>query len=428
MIATALGLLFGMLAIGLPVGAVMLLLGLGLDWFFSPMPLVLAAGELSWVSSSNYLLLSVPLFVLLGEILLRAGIADRLYGAIAQWIGWMPGGLMHANIGASTAFAATSGSSVATAATISVVAKPMINRYGYNERLFYGSIAAGGTLGILIPPSINLILYGWLTSTSVPALYMAGIIPGVVMALIFSLAILVICMIRPGLGGQRIETSWKSRIESLPSLLPPLFIFAMIIGSIYMGIATPTESAALGVVSALILAGLYRQLSPRILLEAIDGTMRTTGMIMLIVMAAWFLNFVISAMGLVTAVNAGIVSLGLEPFALLATIILIYIVLGCFMDPLPMMIVTVPVLTPLVVNAGFDPIWFGIIIVLLCEMALITPPIGMNLFVVQGVRRRGSLMDVMIGVLPFMLSLLAMIGVVIAFPQIVLWLPTVIRG
>ncbi|MBE7731755.1 TRAP transporter large permease [Devosia faecipullorum] len=428
MIPTTLGLLFGMLAIGLPIGAVMLLLALGLDWIFSPMPLILAAGELSWVSSSNYLLVSVPLFVLLGEILLRAGIADRLYGAIVQWIGWLPGGLMHANIGASTAFAATSGSSVATAATISVVAKPMIARHGYNERLFYGSIAAGGTLGILIPPSINLILYGWLTSTSVPALYMAGIVPGVILALVFSLAIIIFCIIRPGLGGQKIETSWKSRLESLPSLLPPLFIFAVIIGSIYMGIATPTESAALGVASALLLAGVYRQLSWRMLLEAIDGTMRTTGMIMLIVMAAWFLNFVISAMGLVTSVNAGIVSLGLEPMALLAMIILIYLVLGCFMDPLPMMIVTVPVLTPLVVSAGFDPIWFGIIIVLLCEMALITPPIGMNLFVVQGVRRRGSLVDIMIGVLPFMLALLAMIALVIAFPQIALWLPELIRG
>jgi len=428
MIPTTLGLLFGLLAIGLPIGAVMILLALGLDWFFSPIPLFLAAGELSWVSSSNYLLVSVPLFVLLGEILLRAGIAEKLYGAIVQWIGWLPGGLMHANIGASAAFAATSGSSVATAATISVVAKPMVSRYGYSERLFYGSVAAGGTLGILIPPSINLILYGWLTSTSVPALYMAGVVPGLGLAIVFSLAILVICLIRPALGGQKIETSWASRLASLPSLLPPLFIFVVIIGSIYLGLATPTESAALGVVAALVLAALYRRLTPTMLLEAIDGTMRTTGMIMLIVMAAWFLNFVISAMGLVTAVNSGIVALGLEPIALLATIIVIYLVLGCFMDPLPMMIVTVPVLTPLVVSAGFDPVWFGILIVLLCEMALITPPIGMNLFVVQGVRRQGSLTDIMIGVLPFMLALLAMIGVIIAFPQIALWLPQLVRG
>ena len=428
MIATALGLLFGMLAIGLPIGAVMLLLALVLDGFFSPMPLFLAAGELSWVSSSNYLLVSVPLFILLGEILLRAGIADRLYGAIVQWIGWMPGGLMHANIGASAAFAATSGSSVATAATISVVAKPMISRYGYSERLFYGSVAAGGTLGILIPPSINLILYGWLTNSSVPALYMAGIVPGLSLALLFSLAIVIACVVRPSLGGQKIKTTWQSRLNSLPSLLPPFFIFVVIIGSIYLGIATPTESAALGVLAALVLAGVHRQLTLRMLLEAIDGTMRTTGMIMLIVMAAWFLNFVISAMGLVTAVNAGIVAMGLDPVMLLATIIAIYLILGCFMDPLPMMIVTVPVLTPLVVTAGFDPIWFGIVIVLLCEVALITPPIGMNLFVVQGVRRRGSLGDIMIGVLPFMAALLGMIGLVIIFPQIALWLPHLMRG
>lgn len=427
MVPTTLGLLFGLLAFGLPIGAVMLILALGLDWFFSPMPLFLAAGELSWVASSNYLLVSVPLFVLLGEILLRAGIAERLYGAIAQWIGWLPGGLMHANIGASSAFAATSGSSVATAATISVVAKPMIARYGYNERLFYGSVAAGGTLGILIPPSINLILYGWLTSTSVPALYMAGVVPGVALALLFSLAILVICLVRPGLGGQKIETSWKARLDSLPSLLPPLVIFAIIIGSIYLGIATPTESAALGVLAALALAAIYGKLTPRMMLEAIDGAMRTTGMIMLIVMAAWFLNFVISAMGLVAAINSGIATMGLDPMGLLLAIIAIYLVLGCFMDPLPMMIVTVPVLTPLIITAGFDPVWFGILIVLLCETALITPPIGMNLFVVQGVRRRGSIVDLMIGVSPFIIALLGMIAMIIAFPQIALWLPQLLR-
>jgi tripartite ATP-independent transporter DctM subunit len=428
MIPAALGLLLLLIAIGLPIGAMMLILALGLDWIFSPMPLYLAAGELSWVSSSNYLLVSIPLFILLGEILLRAGIAERLYAAIVQWIGWLPGGLMHANIGASTAFAATSGSSVATAATISVVAKPMVDRYRYNERLFYGSVAAGGTLGILIPPSINLILYGWLTSTSVPELYMAGVIPGVVLALLFSLAILAVCLARPGLGGQKIETNWQLRVKSLPSLLPPLFIFAVIIGSIYLGIATPTESAALGVLAALVLAACYRRLNWTMLLEAIDGTMRTTGMIMLIVMGAWFLNFVISTMGLVSSINSAVVGMGLDPTTLLLAIIGIYLVLGCFMDPLPMMIVTVPVLTPLVVNAGYDPVWFGILIVLLCETALITPPIGMNLFVVQGVRRRGSITDLMIGILPFILSLMAMIAVILIFPEIPLWLPHLMRG
>ncbi len=428
MVAATLSLLFALLAIGLPIAAVMLILALGLDWLYSPMPLYLAAGELSWVSSSNYLLVSIPLFVLLGEILLRSGIAGRLYGAIAQWIGWLPGGLMHANIGASTAFAATSGSSVATAATVSVVAAPMVGRYKYNESLFYGSIAAGGGLGILIPPSINLILYGWLTNTSVPALYMAGFVPGLMLALAFSLVIIVLCLCRPQWGGIPVETDWSRRLRSLPDLLPPLGIFIVVIGSIYAGVATPTESAALGVVAALILAAVNRKLNGRMLLEALDGTMRTTGMIMLIVMAAWFLNFVLSAMGLVQAVNQMVVDMGLGPFGLLFAVIVIYLVLGCFMDPLPMMIVTVPVLTPLVVNAGFDPVWFGILIVLLCETALITPPIGMNLFVVQGVRRTGTIVDIMAGVTPFIVALGLMIVLIIVFPQIVLWLPELIRG
>jgi C4-dicarboxylate transporter, DctM subunit len=365
---------------------------------------------------------------LLGEILLRSGIAARLYNAIAQWIGWLPGGLMHANIGASTVFAATSGSSVATAATVSVVAAPMVDRYAYNQPLFYGSIAAGGTLGILIPPSINLILYGWLTNTSVPALYMAGFVPGLLLALVFSAAILALCLFRPDWGGTRVKTDWGGRIRSLPDLLPPLSIFVVVIGSIYAGIATPTESAALGVIAALALAAANRRLTIRMLLDALDGTMRTTGMIMLIVMAAWFLNFVLSAMGLVSAVNQMVVEMGLGPVGLLLAVIVIYLVLGCFMDPLPMMIVTVPVLAPLVVNAGFDPIWFGILIVLLCETALITPPIGMNLFVVQGVRRTGTIVDIMLGVTPFIVALGLMIVLVIVFPQIVLWLPELIRG
>lgn len=428
MIPSMLGLLLFLLVLGLPIGAVMLILALGIDTLFSPMPLYVAAGELSWVASSNYLLVSVPFFILLGEILLRGGVADRLYAAISEWIGWLPGGLMHANIGASTAFAATSGSSVATAATISVVAKPMVDRYGYNERLFYGSIAAGGTLGILIPPSINLILYGWLTNTSVPTLYMAGFIPGLVLAGLFSLTILVLCLIRPSLGGRAVTSNWSSRIRNLGGSLPPLFIFIVVIGSIYGGIATPTESAALGVAAAMILAACYRRLTFSMLLQSIDGTMRTTGMIMLIVMAAWFLNFVLSTMGLVTAVNSGIVSMGLTPVMLLLTIILVYLVLGCFMDPLPMMIVTVPILAPLVVSAGYDPVWFGILIVILCEAALITPPIGMNLFVVQGVRRRGAIDDLMVGVLPFVVALFVMIILIIIFPQIALWLPQWIRG
>ena len=423
MVPTSLALPLLLLGLSLPVAAALLILALALAQLFSVLPVHLAMGEIVWSASSNFLLVSVPLFILLGEILLRSGIADRLYASMSQWLSWLPGGLMHANIGACMVFAATSGSSVATAATIGTVATPVIEKYRYGERLFLGSLAAGGTLGILIPPSINLIIYGWLTETSVPQLYLAGFVPGIVLGLIFMATIVICCLIRPEWRGVPIRASWNERLHSLTGLLPPLALFLVVIGSIYAGFATPTESAALGVIAALGLAGLNRRLTLAMLTQAIDGTMRTTGMIMLIVAAAWFLNFVLSAIGLVGALNAFITGLGLSSSGMLGAIVIFYLVLGCFMEPLPMMIVTVPVVTPIIVRAGYDPVWFGIMIVLLCETAMVTPPVGVNLYVVQGVRGRGSIGDVILGVVPFIVSLILMILLIIAAPGIVLWLP-----
>ena len=235
--------------------------------------------------------------------------------------------------------------------------------------------------------------------------------------------IVICCLIRPEWRGVPIRASWNERLRSLTGLLPPLALFLVVIGSIYAGFATPTESAALGVVAALGLAALNRRLTLAMLTQAIDGTMRTTGMIMLIVAAAWFLNFVLSAIGLVGALNAFITGLGLSSSGMLGAIVIFYLVLGCFMEPLPMMIVTVPVVTPIIVRAGYDPVWFGIMIVLLCETAMVTPPVGVNLYVVQGVRGRGSIGDVILGVVPFIVSLILMILLIIAAPGIVLWLP-----
>jgi C4-dicarboxylate transporter DctM subunit len=426
MVPTSLGLLIVLLGLSIPVGAALLLLALSLGAAFSPMPIYLAMGEVIWSASTNAILVSVPLFVLLGEILLRSGMADRLYSSMSHWLAWLPGGLMHANIGASMVFAATSGSSVATAATIGTVATPVIKTYGYGERLFLGTVAAGGTLGILIPPSINLIIYGWLTQTSVPQLYLAGFVPGIVLGLIFMTTILICCLIRPQWRGRAIETSWDERIASLGGLVPPGIIFLIVIGSIYAGLATPTESAALGVVVAIGLAAINRKLSVTMILEALDGTMRTSAMIMLIVASAFFLNFVLSAIGLVGALNSFITGLGLGPMGTLVAIIVFYLILGCFMEPLPMMIVTIPIIVPVVVQAGFDPVWFGIMVVLLCETAMITPPVGVNLYVVQGVRGRGVISDVILGVIPFIGSLLVMIVLIIAAPGIVMWLPRLI--
>jgi tripartite ATP-independent transporter DctM subunit len=419
----ALLLLLGLLALSLPVAAVLGLVGLALDQLYSFLPLRLALGELAWGATTDVILVAIPLFVLLGEILLRAGIAERMYGAMSHWLSWLPGGLMHSNIGACTLFAAVCGSSVATAATIGTVAVGQIERQRYNPRFFLGTIAAGGTLGILIPPSINMIIYGVLTDTSIPQLYLAGFLPGLVLALLFMATVLIGCALRPAWGGAPIATGWPERWRSLPDLLPPLLIFVLVIGSIYAGFATPTEAASLGVIAALALAAWRRRLSWPMLRATIEGTMRTSAMIMAILMAAYFLNFVLTSVGLTGEVNAMVTGLGLSPMQTLLAVVGFYLVLGMFMETLTMMVATVPIITPLIIGQGFDPVWFGVLIMLLIETAMITPPVGINLFVVQGVRGRGQLHDVMLGAAPFVLTLLAMTGLLILFPGIALWLP-----
>src|SRR5436305_8974073 len=250
MLGITLAILIGLLALAIPVAAGLGFLGLALSGIYSKLPLSLAMGEVAWGTSNNFLLVAIPFFVLLGEILLRSGIAERMYNALVLWVPWLPGGLMHSNTAACAMFAATSGSSVATAATIGTVAMGEIEKRGYSERLFLGTIAAGGTLGILIPPSINMIVYGVLTDTSIPKLYLAGVIPGLVLASLFSLTVLLICSIWPHLGGKPTTATWSARFHALPDLIPPLVIFLAVIGSIYAGWATATEAAPLGVVAA----------------------------------------------------------------------------------------------------------------------------------------------------------------------------------
>ena len=423
MLLVTLAILIGLLALAIPVAAGLGVLGLLLSAIYSKLPLSLAMGEIAWGTSNNFLLVAIPFFVLLGEILLRSGMAERMYNALVLWMPWLPGGLMHSNIAACAMFAATSGSSVATAATIGTVALNEIEKHGYSERLFLGTIAAGGTLGILIPPSINMIVYGVLTETSIPKLYLAGFIPGLVLATLFSLTVLIFCIVRPQLAGRRTSATWEQRLTALPDLLPPLIIFLAVIGSIYAGWATATESAALGVIAALAIAAWNRRLTLRTLLHAFEGTMRTTAMIMAILLAAYFLNFVITSIGLTTQVNRFITGLQLTPVQLLIAVVMFYFVLGMFMETLSMMVATVPIIAPIMFKAGFDPVWFGIIIIILMELAMITPPVGINLYVVQGLRKRGRIDDVIIGASPFVITMMIMVIILSIWPEIALWLP-----
>jgi tripartite ATP-independent transporter DctM subunit len=303
------------------------------------------------------------------------------------------------------------------------VAIPQARKGGYNERLFMGTLAAGGTLGILIPPSINMIVYGLLTNTSVPKLYLAGFLPGLALAGLFMLTVLIACLIRPSWGGRVAPTAWHARIACLPDLIPPLLIFLAVVGSIYAGLATPTEAASLGVVAALLLAALNRRLTFGMLMQCLEGTMRTTAMVMMIVLAAMFLNFVLSIIGLTQLLTDAILGLGLSPMQTMAVIVLGFLVLGCFMEAFSLLLIATPLVAPIVASLGFDLVWFGILMMLLLETALITPPIGVNLYVIQGVRGRGPMNDVIIGSLPFVVAMLVMIVALILWPDIALWLP-----
>lgn len=411
-----------LLAASIPVAAVLFLLAFGVDWFFSPFPLIRGLGQVVWSSSDSSLLIAIPFFVLLGEVLLRSGIAERTYAALDAWVAWAPGGLVHANIGTATLFSATSGSSVATAATVATVAMPQAERLGYDPRLFAGSIAAGGTLGIMIPPSINLIVYGFLTETSVPRLFLAGLVPGLLLALMFMGVTAILCTIRPSLGGPRRGASWSRRLRALVDLLPVAVLFAVVVGSIYAGLATPTEAAALGVAMAFVIAAARRTLTWDGTRAALLGTVRVMAMIMFVILGAYVLNFTMASAGLGQALRAFLDGLGLTPFLTLLVIVALYVVLGFFIETLSLMVATIPIVVPIIVDLGYDKVWFGILMILLVEMALITPPVGLNLYVVQGARTEGTLGEVMAGAVPYVLTMLVMAGLLIAVPGLALWL------
>lgn len=416
--------LLALLALSIPVGAVLFLLGVGVAQFHSPFPLLRGLGQVVWSASASSTLIAIPMFVLLGEILVKGGVAARTYGALDKWFSWMPGGLVHANIATATMFSATSGSSVATAATVATVAMPQAERLNYDPRLFSGAIAAGGTLGILIPPSINLIVYGFLTETSIPQLFSAGLIPGLVMAAGFMAITALICAVRPGLGGPSRHYSWGERLASLRELVPIVLLFLVVIGSIYRGWATPTESAAIGVAMAMVIAALGDGLSRRAIVDALHGTIRITAMIMLVIAGAYFLNFALTSAGLARMLTQLLEGAGLTPMGLLLLVIALYIVLGFFVETLSLMVATIPIVVPIVAAAGFDKVWFGVLLIVLIEMALITPPVGLNLYVVQGARKGGSLTQVMVGVIPYVIVMLLMVAVLVAFPGLALWLPS----
>ena len=445
-------------------------------------------GNRAWEGSTSFILIAIPLFILMGELVLRSGVADRMYNVLSRWLVFIPGGLIHSNIASCAVFAACAGSSVATAATISRVALPSFRQRGYNERLVIGSLAAGGTLGILIPPSIGLVLYGLIVGESIGRLFLAGFVPGVILAVTFMLMIMIAAKIWPGIAPKEEMVSWRLRFLGLFSLLPIGFLIFAVLGSIYFGFATPTEAAAAGVTGAFFLAlvgnsgmlvislaaGVLRRLPGlpavakarlvdvqitrpimpgdiqrnidymvRLLKESFLSMARTSAMILLILMAAFTLQFAFASVRISVEMAEWVAAFELSQLQLVLVLVVFYLVLGTFMESYSMMLTTLPILIPVLSDANVDKVWFGIIMVILLEAAQISPPQGMALYVLHGARRdsnqemaeyegvlaqTGTINDVFVGVLPFMVCMFVVIGLVIAFPELATWLPDQAKG
>jgi C4-dicarboxylate transporter DctM subunit len=415
--------MLGMMLAGIPIAVSMALVAIVGGIAAYGVPFMDSIAPVVWGVQNENLLTSIPLFVLLGELLLRSGIADRMYIALSAWLGRLPGGLLHTNIGSCALFAATSGSSVATAATVGTVALPSLQKRGYPMRASLGSLAAGGTLGILIPPSVNMIVYGSLTNNSIGQLFIAGLIPGLLLSGSFMLWIWLSSVV----SGQVIreeKVPLGERLRALQHLVPPLVVFGIVMGSLYFGIATASESAALGVIAALGFVWRAGKLQWAVLRGCFISTARISGMILLIIVAAFVLNLAISLTGVAETMTQWVTGLGLSVTGLLLALIVFYLILGMFMDVLSMQVATIPITYPIAVALGVDPIWFGVFIVLMCELGMITPPVGMNLFVVHGIRPdKGGIEDAMWGALPYALIMILFTMLLIAMPQIVTWLP-----
>jgi len=421
--------LLALMGAGVYVAVAMLFVSLLGAVLYLGWPVALDLGTQYWGATSGFVLTAVPLYILLGELLVRGGFTDRMYKALSDWLTVLPGGLLHTNVCASSMFAAISGSSVATAATISTMALPSLKGRGYDPRLVLGSIAAGATLGILIPPSINLIVYGAMTGSSVGKLYMGGMVPGLLLTLFFMAYIFIACTITPSRMGTKDKPDpLPVRLRRTLDLLPPTIVFVIVMGSIYLGWATPTESAALGVTVSLIMCAMARRLTFSMLNECLLRTISTTAMIMLIMVGAFFMTFVLSMLNLPQTLADYVTSLGTSKAMLILLLTIFYLILGCFLEALAMLIGTVPIVYPMVVAVGIDPIWFGVYLIIMCGLALITPPVGMILYVVQGVRREGSITTVISGTMPFLWTMAAFVLLISIFPEIVTWLPSIAYG
>ncbi|PLX36261.1 MAG: hypothetical protein C0606_16330 [Hyphomicrobiales bacterium] len=416
--------LFLLLSVGVGIAFLMAAIGVFGGLFWLPFPMVEPVAARAWETVTNSTLTAIPAFVLFGAILVRSGISRDMFHAFRVIGGRVPGSIAHASIAASGLFAAVSGSSLATAATIGQVAGPEMIRHGYSRYLTYGVIAAGGTLGILIPPSIALLLYGSIVGVPATKLFLAGIVPGLFLMALFSVVVFIWVFSRPGAAPQTGRTSLKEKVRALLPILPFVLLIVVILGSLYLGIATPTEAGSVGALAAFILTILKGKATLRLFRDSFEEAAIVTSFLLIVAVGAAQMGYVLDYVGAATALVNFVVSLELESWAVFAGITVMYIVLGMFIEPISMMLMTLPVVAPLAQGAGMDMLWFGIVLVLLIEIGLVTPPVGMILFVLKGVAPDDtSLTDIARGVAPFVLIIFVALVTFYLVPELVTALP-----
>ncbi len=376
-----------------------------------------------WNTLNSWPLSALPLFILMGEILYRTSISTRLLNGLVPWLSNIPGRLYHINVVACSLFAAVSGSSAATTATVGKITYNELSSRGYHKSLAIGSLAGSGTLGFLIPPSLIMIIYGILSDTSIGQLFIAGVIPGLSLAAIYSIYIVVRCMMNPSLvPAQKESFSMKQRMDSLKDLFPVLLLIVIVLGGIYAGLTTPTEAAVIGVLGALAIAAWFKNLTMSNFKEALLSAVKTSGMICFIIAGAAFLSQIVGFLGIATALSEYIAELNLSPYMLILVLGLMYVMLGMILDGISIVVMTLPIVLPIIVAAGFDPLWFGIFVVFMVELSQVTPPVGFSIFVIQYITN-DDVRDILKATFPFFLIMVFMVMLVTIFPEIVFYLP-----
>jgi C4-dicarboxylate transporter, DctM subunit len=410
------------------VGISLFLVGFGGFLIFTELPFGSILATTGWNNTSGSAMMALPMFVWMGEILFRSRISENLFKGLTPWMDRIPGRLLHVNILACTFFAAVSGSSAATTATVGKITVPELAKRGYDHSLSVGSLAGAGTLGFLIPPSMMMLVYGIIGDVSIGKLFIAGVIPGFMLAGIFSLYIMIRCLITPSMAPAGAERhTWLQRFQAIPEVLPVLILILLVLGSLYAGWATPTEAGAVGVIGSMIFAVMTKSMNIEVFRASLMGSIKTTAMIMLIVLGASYLSVVVGYLGITRKLTLLVTEMGLSPFMLIIILSLLYVVLGCLVDGFSMIVMTTPIVLPMITAAGFDTVWFGIYLVLMIELAQITPPVGFNLFVISSLND-DDILRIARDAMPFFILMAFMTAVITVFPKIVLFLPNLMRG